>query len=583
MKGLKKMGMLFLAGSLCVTPVFAKELSKQSLKASLGDMRIYPEIFSGKYFVNGEFVGYDAPVQKVVKKDNKVWLPVRMSLGEHWDMAYNGNQSPEVTLLNQKESIKIKTQLGDKKATKNGQPITLVDPIEKMSGSLMISEATYEQLMGSAVTVQDGLVLFAPYEVELVGKEAETILAACKQKVTDTRKQQEKYTQLITKYNDNVYYSQYVQDEKTYEGTDVLWVQRGSAQPEQVKLLGKATIFPKPVGDAIYYTSTIKEETLLYSYSLVDGKSTKLANMSQDVHWNEADDSIQDIRWIDGKCYIRLHYFDWTMGGEEMALLENGKLRDIGSAKAFLKWDVVGDNLYYIDSLSAHGPDANNLFRKNLTTGEVTQLGDEKTMFYEGNSNPNDLDNWYGEQAFEIHDGKLFAMGFDLADEYRKKHYVYSVDLATGEQKRVTVLADQFRIIDQTLYYIDGSAGYLVRCDLDGGNKKTLIQQKIKEWVYQDGSFYYTYADQTGKVYPGVYKYHIASGNRVKVSDHKVCTLAQNTSGIYYITHGYDEGIYKMTAKGNICLVRDTPKYIKDTGKVLLYTLAFEPGVFVAK
>ncbi|MDD4753069.1 MAG: DUF5050 domain-containing protein, partial [Desulfitobacteriaceae bacterium] len=132
----------------------------------------------------------------------------------------------------------------------------------------------------------------------------------------------------------------------------------------------------------------------------------------------------------------------------------------------------------------------------------------------------------------------------------------------------------------------DLETGYLVRVDLEGNNKKTLVEKRIINIKFYNGNIYYTAIKENDKnaELGKLYKYNLISGQETKLSDKSVSSFFVGSAGVFYQAEGYDLGLYKFEENGRSLSIVDDTVYsalLTDTGMV--YTLRYKDGVFTAK
>jgi hypothetical protein len=156
-------------------------------------------------------------------------------------------------------------------------------------------------------------------------------------------------------------------------------------------------------------------------------------------------------------------------------------------------------------------------------------------------------------------------------------------------QKKLTLPAKRFWLVNEEIYYTDSANGTLIRVDLEGNNETTLVNERVIDVKFFDGNIYYT-ASKTNNddVRLGrLYKYNIASGQEIQLSDNLVSEFFVGKAGVYYNAEGYDLGLYKIDStegtEKSTCLEDDSlySALLTDTG--IVYTLRYEDGVYFVK
>ncbi|MDD2497808.1 MAG: DUF5050 domain-containing protein [Desulfitobacteriaceae bacterium] len=175
--------------------------------------------------------------------------------------------------------------------------------------------------------------------------------------------------------------------------------------------------------------------------------------------------------------------------------------------------------------------------------------------------------------------------GYRETDQ-KDKSSVYRINLEDKTPTRLTPPVRDFWLVEDDIYYIDLETGYLVRVDLEGNNKKTLVEKRIINIKFYNGNIYYTAIKENDKnaELGKLYKYNLISGQETKLSDKSVSSFFVGSAGVFYQAEGYDLGLYKFEENGRSLSIVDDTVYsalLTDTGMV--YTLRYKDGVFTAK
>lgn len=338
----------------------------------------------------------------------------------------------------------------------------------------------------------------------------------------------------------------------------------------------------KLINNELYYVSTINGKSELHIFSFTDNKSRKLCSLGR---WNPMDGWLADMKFINDEFYVVLHSGDLTMGSEDLYKLENGVLKEITGVKEFISFDVEGKFLYYTDFHPILYC-TENLFRMNMETGEKQTLAEKeftygisRTVHEQGGT------SYTASNSFYIKDGYVYVLGYKENDPGDKAS-VYKISLDGQTKNKLTPPVKTFWLVDQAIYYLDSSTGYLATVDLEGNNKKTLVDKSILDLKFFDGNIYYTVGKDTGTGarLGKLYKYNLSSGQEIKLSNQSVSEFLIGKTGIYYKAEGYDLGLYKIGANGqSICLVDDTISSFLLTDSGVVYTMRYMEGIYTVE
>ena len=123
----------------------------------------------------------------------------------------------------------------------------------------------------------------------------------------------------------------------------------------------------------------------------------------------------------------------------------------------------------------------------------------------------------------------------------------------------MTPPAKNFWLVDKEIYYIDLATSYLVKTDLEGHKQEILVEQPVNAAEIVEGSIYYTVQTSNSDFTLGkLYKFDLSDGKNVQLSEQSVSQFYVGKTGIYYISEGYDLGLYKVGADGKILVLLKT-------------------------
>lgn len=544
----------------------------------MAETKIIPVPYKGKYLIDGSIIDSNPTSHKVYEENGKVFLPIRLAINGNWELTLKTNEDKTQELIINKKNEIIKLKIDSKVASVNGNKVELPDAVKKVDGNIVISLESIKELSKQYLYYEDNMVVLADKPVTWEDIKTKGSMQNNKKLLTDIRKRNEEYMDGITKYNEYVYFSRQEQYKDGYH--NVLYKQKGKERARKITLPG---IVDQYIAQEhmIWFTTTIKNESYLYRYMLQNGKIQQVANITKQTRWQASDGWIDSIRSYNGQNYLVLHSGDNTMGAESLYLLKEQKLLPITGAKQFGSIIFEKDKLYYSD-FHPMGKIEDNLYVVDLVTKEKRAIGNQGYVYDIYTYQKDGWESTYIKKQVRIIEYKLYTLGYEETDEGAVS-CVYEISLQDNTQKKITLPASNFWIQKEEIYYIDSTMGYLVKCNLDGSSKKTIVSQKIREIKEENGVFYYTIENKEGEQIPGIYKYSVEYPGISKISNHIAKELITNASGIYYVVDQYEPGIYKMTNTGNKCIVKDWIKDVLDTGKVILYTLEYEIGIYAAK
>ncbi len=201
------------------------------------------------------------------------------------------------------------------------------------------------------------------------------------------------------------------------------------------------------------------------------------------------------------------------------------------------------DEFYYINIRD------NSLYRSNQDMSENNKLIDGKV------------------NQFYIENQTIYFIGYDY-DDNKDGIFKSNID-GTNKQQIVDGAASFLNILDNKLYYCDGSdGGNLCTIDKDGQNKKILIQGKIAYPNLVNGWIYYINLLDNNSIYKaevdGSYsvKINTKSAKCLNVDNHKVYFLDENYG--YSINHdgSFENKLYNRSAD-NILVSEDNIYWLR--------------------
>ncbi|NLO89435.1 MAG: DUF5050 domain-containing protein [Clostridia bacterium] len=290
---------------------------------------------------------------------------------------------------------------------------------------------------------------------------------------------------------------------------------------------------------------------------------------------------MKDVKYINDKLFVVLHYGDLTMGAEAIYRVENQRPTQIVQGKEITNFDVDGDNLYYTD-FRFMSQASGNLYKVNIQRGDTEKLGDPEYTYGVFRLVDENGISYSGDVSFNLRDGFIFTLGYQ-EDNQEDKPGVYKISVADGNHQKLAGSAKTFWLVGRDVYYIDLTTGNLARVDWDGNNHETLVSRKVLDIKFHDGSIYYIASKDRNTGFPlgQLYKYSLAAGRETKLNDKMVSQFYAGRVGVFYKAEGYDLGLYKIAADGSsICITDDSVENVLMTDAGPVYTLRYEKGVY---
>ncbi|UVI29420.1 DUF5050 domain-containing protein [Paenibacillus spongiae] len=580
-------GFWFLCSAL--TAFAAEDSSKTTTLADVFDQSvIIPYDFQGKAFANGKKIDLSHMNYRIVQRNGAILVPIRLM--EYLATQSNGNKStwmtswqpqkPDVVVLwNTQLRRSITFTVNSKTMVVNNEPQTMDVAPQKINGQIVLPLRSAAVALGKKIDWLDGLIIIGDASIDLQSPQTLAIKDQIKAKLTDPRKPvTDNPIFPLTMYGDSVYYVK-----STYTATSVtekLYKQTGGQKEVQVKLNGNAVFnSAKVFGDELYFVTVVNNKAELDAYHLRNGTVRKVSSLGD---WKPSDGWLEDIRRIDNDLYIMLHTGDLTMGGEKLYKVENGALRSVAPAKSFISYEKSGNDMYFTNFAPMFNT-ADNLSRVDLITGETAAVG-EPGFSYGINRMVDEQSFGYGSvDALYVKDGYLYTLGFKENDP-QDRSAVYKIKLADNTQVKLTAPAAQFWMKDSLIVYIDASTGYLESVDLDGANRRTLAQRRMMHVQLLNGNVYYLANSGVGPEADWLYSYSLATGREARLSDRSVSSYYAGKAGIYYLSEGYEPGLYRVDPDGrNTSLVKDSIWSANLTDEGIVYTLIYKNGVYSVK
>lgn len=568
--------------------------SKKALEEVFDRLVVVPYQFKHKLYVNGRMTDWLADYQ-IVQRNERVLVPIRMMSDlatqsengkSYWEAIWQQQKPDEVLLNNYALHKTITFTVGSKTMLVDKRPQAIETAPQKVEGRIVLPLREAANALGKQIDWLDGLLLIGDEPVDLKAPQTLTFKDQLKDRLLDPRQRVEdaKTDYPIAVSGATVYSYRLSYTDKG--GVQALYSRTGKGKEVRVPLQGNPNLnSAKLIDGELYYATSVGSKARIDSYRLADG-TTRTVGAIPD--WKPDDGWVSDMRTIEGELYVVLHSGDYTMGSESLRKLDQGALKPITGAKEFIQYVKSGNQLYYSDFKPMFGSGGDNLTQLDLKTGKETAVG-QPGFTYGVHVSVTAASVGYGSNStMYVQDGYLYTLGFNgnvQGDD--SKSAVYKIHLADMKQTKLSGPAKAFWVKNDRIYYVDDDTGYLKSTDLNGAGEKTLVGRTMYQVQLFNGSFYYTLNPAGGNSANGagmLYRYDIAAGKEVKLSDRPVSSFYIGAAGIYYVTEGLDWGLYKVTADGgNVWLVKDRIASALLTDAGIVYTLTYQEGTYTAK
>ncbi|QHW30932.1 DUF5050 domain-containing protein [Paenibacillus rhizovicinus] len=588
---MRKTAGLMLACALCVSGTISAHAADIGKKKSLNevfDQMVIAAYGQNKMFTNGEKGDFSEGFD-LVQHDGHLFVPIRMMAtlatraGQYhgnWDAVWQSQAPNDVLLYNTNLHKTVKLTVDSKTMLINNKPQTMDVAPQKINGSIVLPLRSASEALDKKIDWLDGLILIGDENVDLQSAETLAVKDKVKAELTDkrTRVEYENVVYPLTKYGSAVYYFK-----RSFKGNSEiqsLFRKTDGQQETQVKLQGNPRFdAAKVIDHKLYYISVVNDKTELDALDLDSRTVKKVTSIDE---WKPENGWVSDIRKIDNDLYLNLHSGDLTMGSETLyKAVQGAAALKVADGRSFIGYAKSGQYLYNTD-FSPLGGFADNLSRTDLKTGKSEAFGEEG-FSYGITRSLSDAGLGFGaSEKMYIQDGYLYTLGYKDSDP-KDVSAVYKLDLAKGTQVKLTTAAYDFWLVNNRVYYLDSVTGYVQTAGLDGSGTKTLIAQKATNIRFDKNGIYYTVNANSGdNIMQGtVYRYDLAKAAAVKLSDRPVRSYYLGTTGVYYLSDGYDLGLYKIDAAGrNVRLVHDSIDAALWTDAGMVFTKKYQTGIF---
>ncbi|MCK8485712.1 stalk domain-containing protein [Paenibacillus sp. MBLB2552] len=567
----------------------------KSLKEAFSELAIIPYDYQGKAFIQGRKTDIGGDYE-VVQRNGRVLVPIRLMgyLAEHttgtnqgyWNIVWNAKTPDDVLLQNLSLKRTVKFKVDSTTMLLNGKSVKLDVPPQMIGGRVMLPLRDAATALGKRIDWLDGLILIGDAAIDLKNPQTLAAKDSIRTQLTDRRKRvdYEKLSTPLTQFGNDAYYLKTVYLDNGASLEEQLFRLTGSKKATRIQVPGKPVFHSgKRIGDVFYYVSTVNNQAYLYAYDLEKQQPQKIASLGD---WRPEDGWLSDVRKWDNDLFVNLHVGDLTMGGDTLYRVKNGALQEVLSAKDFVGAVKDRDTLYYTD-FRFMTEMANNLSQLDMNTGEESLLGEPGYAYGVARSvEENGGVGFRSDSTLVLKDGVLYAIGFNDSDS-KDPNSVYRIDTTGRTHKRLATGASRFWLIGERMYVLDGSSGRLMQTGLDGGETAAAVSsRRISQIRLYENAFYYTAFNGNELE---LFRFDPAAGKETKLASlapgaSADTTFEVNKSGVYYVSQGYEPGIYHIAADGKQRrLTKDAVDQFVLTESGMLYTLVYKEGVYSVK
>lgn len=539
-----------------------QSLWAQSNEASLNEWSIVPIQYENKVFVQGEYVDLVGEYD-IYTENGTTYIPFRLLADlvstneERWRVNWEKTKPNEVMLqvdhmrmmgsggmVNTGEVTPvIKLAVDSTKAFIGDKEITLSKAPKKIDGKITLPIRAIGEVINKKVSYRKGLIFIGdrvyPTHNEPLNHLADQVkwfLEIEKRAVMP-----EVIPTPLAYIDEKTIYQEVRYDEKTNQMITELYSQKIGEDPILIKTL-EGSDFGNMSNEPtkLYYMSGKEQDKVLYLLDLKTMNSVTLCKVSElgSPEWIQGIQSIEEKEEVH---YIVVHYGDWTMGSESLFEVKEGKITRLIGGMAFSSILIEDEAIYYSEMSKFSYKD--NFFKYNRRTGETIAVG-QKNFAYDMCVEETELGlSSYGvcRNAF-IKEDKLYTLGYE-AESYTWAK-LYQIDLATNEQKAITDFTTEFWPIGNQIYYLDADTHELKVTDLEGNLQKTLVEQEVDKVIVKGDNIYYALQVVPGEAKLGLYQYNVVSEEMKRITQLPIKDFCVTEKGIYYVSAGYDPGLY---------------------------------------
>lgn len=545
--------------------------------APLDEVSIVPVNYQNRIYVNKDYVNLSYEKYKVNNEANIIYLPLRLLSNligndeEMWSVKWDKKKPDEVILeciymipieggrMSSGKSQVIKLSVGSKAfektfvdidGTKTKESGELSQTPKKINGSINLPLRAIGELIGKKVDYKDGLVFISNQGIKLEGDEISKDIQMVKKNLEASTDDENPYTGIgyLVNLNGINYYEVEQYDEESGKCTMTIYSQKDKGASQVVKTIKNSEGCVKLVDYTFYYVVENSKGRALEKYDLTTMQSQVVWQIAEGQNW----DFIRDIIPMEDTLYIVTHSGDWTMCSEALHKVVNGKSSEVITCHQFGAIEMSGDMIYYTamnHTVEQHNIGAyNQKTKKDIAIGTTGYAYDLKVGVIDGEvTGFNIMDNVH------IHDGKLYTLAYQNGSN--EKQAVYSIDLKTNEQKKLTTPADDYWFNNNHIYYIEEATGFIKVVDLEGNGEKTLVNTPVQKAELKNNCLYYTKEGINHEIGEGLYIYGLTTGKTTTVSEKPIRDFKVSGKRIAYVVAGYAPGIYKWIEGKNTTLV----------------------------
>ncbi len=584
------------AGIWCSTALasmaYAEEaIVKKPLDEVFDQMVIVPYDYQGKAYIHGHKTDVYGDYE-MVQRDGRVLVPIRLmgylatqvdGYDSMWEAIWEPQHPDDVLLRNHKSNKIIKFTVGSTTMLINNEPHSLDVPPQKINGRIMLPLRSAATALDQKIDWLDGLILIGNDYVHLQHPQTTALKQRIASELTDHRKRVE-YEEKgfpLAKAGDTVFY--FKSEYTTQDVLETLYKKVGAQKEVKVDLPGQPNLSrAKQIEQTLYYVTAVNGQAELHAYDFTSGTDSQLAVIEQ---WSPRDGWLADVRVFDNELYIVLHYGDLTMGSETLYKVDRkqGALQRVVYSKSFMTFVKDGEQLYFTGFEFMAGK-SNNLGRVNVGTGETASVGQpgfaygiRRTIMEDGSTRHS------GNGSLYVQDGFLYTLGYQESD-LQDQSAVYRINLSDQSQVRITPPASEFWLEDGQLIYIDSTDYSLNRVNLHGGDQRVLVNRRVLNATLYNGYLYYNASSHDDASVGTLYRYDLKAMQETRLSMHSVASFYAGKAGVYYVSDGYDAGLYRVNANNSQeRLVDDLVDTAVLTDSGMVYTLAYEKGIHAVK
>ncbi|MGU3471816.1 DUF5050 domain-containing protein [Paenibacillus sp. D51F] len=585
---MKKAASLLLASSLCLSllapPAQASEAAKP-LPEVFGNMIVFPYDYQNKAFIRGQKTDIYGDF-KLTQKKGRVLVPIRLmsylatqaDLQQGWEANWQQQKPDEVVLHSSKLKRTVKFTVNSTSMTVNGEVRVMDAAPQKVNGQIMLPLRSAAEAIGKKIDWHDGLVLIGDNIVDWKDPGSLAAGGKVKEQLADSRSP--------INYGDTVplglhgntsYYFKRMRSgiiQKLYRKTD--------GQKEAAIELPGNPVFDqaKVIGQKLYYVTTVNKSAELHAYDLASGKSDAVAKLPS---WKPENGWVAGIETIDKDLYIILHTGDLTVGSETLYRVDNGTIVKVVDARSIIHYVKSGEALYLTD-FDPMAKMEDNLSRVDLKTGKKEAFGQPGFAYLINRTSNGQGLGYSSVGSMYARDGYLYALGYKASDE-ADESAVYKISLGDQTQTKLTGSAASFWMEGSRIYYVEAKTGHVMSAGIDGSGAKTLVSRKAAQIQFSAGAIYYK-VNATGSDYdPGeLFRYDLASGKETKLAAQPVSSYYAGTAGVYYLSGGYEPGIYRIDPNGGqVRVAVDNIASAILTEEGMVYSMTYKEGIYAVK